>query len=556
MVLYVGIWLFLACFFVWPILEILRGGFFDASGALTFAYAREVFANPVYREGLWNALLLGAGSTIGALVIALPLAWLADRYVFPGREALMGVVLLPIILPPFVGAIGIQQLLGVNGVLNTALIGLGVMASPVDWLGEGRFAGMIGLSAFSLYPVLYLNILAALANIDPALEEAAENLGCTGWRRFCRVTLPLMRPGIFAGATLVFVWAFTELGVPLMFNYSRITSVQIFNGLKDVGESPFPFALVTVMLGLSALCYALGRGVFGRDAHEMFARAGHAAQPRQAGRLARWAMTGVFVAVSLVALLPHAAVACLSFARDWYGTLLPEAWTLENYRLALGDALVVPAIRNSVIYAGAATVLSVALGLAIAFLLTRTRLRGLAALDALTMLPLAVPGIVLAFGYLAMSREGRAFAFLNPVENPTWLLIIAYAVRKLPFMVRAAAAGLQQTSRTYEEAAQNLGAPPARVFLRVTLPLIAANLLAGGLLVFAQSMLEVSDSLLLAQRQQFFPITKAIFELMGWLGDGPFVASALGAWAMLFLAGTILGASVLLGRRLGAIFRL
>ena len=171
------------------------------------------------------------------------------------------------------------------------------------------------------------------------------------------------------------------------------------------------------------------------------------------------------------------------------------------------------------------------------------------------MLPLAAPGLVLAFGYISMTQDGRAFAFLNPSKDPTLLLVIAYAVRRLPYVVRSAAAGLQQTSVALEEAAQNLGSPPLRALRRITLPLIAPNVLAGGLLAFAFAMLEVSDSLVLAQKQQHFPITKAIYELFLMMGEGRYVAAALGVWAMIFLALTILTTSRILGRRLGALFR-
>ena len=199
--------------------------------------------------------------------------------------------------------------------------------------------------------------------------------------------------------------------------------------------------------------------------------------------------------------------------------------------------------------------MDVVLGIAIAYVVVRSRLAGRQILDFLAMLPLAVPGLVLAFGYLAMAQEGRFFAFLNPARNPTILLILAYSVRRLPYVVRAAAAGFQQTSETLEEAAQNLGCPPLKAMVKVTLPLIAANLIAGGLLAFSFAMLEVSDSLVLAQKQAFYPITKAIMELFQLLGDGKFIASALGVWAMLFLGLTIAALSALLGRKLGALFR-
>jgi iron(III) transport system permease protein len=184
------------------------------------------------------------------MLIALPLAWIADRFLFPGKTLFSALILVPMILPPFVGAIGIKQILGQQGALNALLWHLGLQdpAHPVDWLGGGQLWGVALMISLNLYPIIYLNAVAALANIDPAMEEAAENLGCTGLRKFVRITLPLIMPGLFAGGTIVFIWSFTELGVPLMFDFTRIASVQVFNGIKDIGGNPFPYALVAVML--------------------------------------------------------------------------------------------------------------------------------------------------------------------------------------------------------------------------------------------------------------------------------------------------------------------
>ena len=181
------------------------------------------------------------------------------------------------------------------------------------------------------------------------------------------------------------------------------------------------------------------------------------------------------------------------------------------------------------------------------------------------MVPLAVPGLVMAFGYIAISGflaglpavKGSPFwlSLFDVQTNPTLFLVVAYAVRRLPYMVRAAVAGLQQTSVTLEEAGASLGAPPWVTLRRITVPLIAANLIAGLLLAFAFSMLEVSDSLMLAQKVTHYPITKTIFELSQLIGVGRYLASALGVWAMLFLAVTLAGSSLLLGKKLGALFR-
>jgi len=550
--------LFFGVFFLFPVVMVIGEAFVDKEGGFTSAYVVQVFANPVYLEGLWNALLLGVTSTFVALLIAFPLALFTHRYRFPLKGPLSALILVPLVLPPFVGAVGVKQMLGVKGALNAFLEKLGMMdpAAPIDWLGEGRFWGIVIMNALHLYPILYMNIAASLAHLDPAMEEAAQNLGCSPWRRLRRITMPLTMPGIFAGGAIVFIWSFTELGVPLVFDYSRVAPVQIYDGLKDLESNPFPYALVAVMLVISSAVFLLSKAFLGRS------RLGTAPRPkgRQAEKVLRggkgWLLTALFLGVFLFASLPHLGVILLSVATDWYGTILPEQLTGAHYDEALGHPLVVPSIQNSLLYASGAMLVDLLLGLAIAWVIVRSTIRGRALLDALVMLPLAVPGLVLAFGYLALAQEGRAFSFLVGANgNPVILLVIAYAVRRLPYVVRAAVAGLQQSNVTLEEAALSLGATPMRMMRRIALPLLSANLLAGGILAFAFAMLEVSDSLILAQQAEHFPITKAIYALLNTLGNGYELASALGVWAMIFLGISIVGAVLLAGKR-GGLFRM
>ncbi len=548
---------FFALFFVFPIWHTVQEAFVTTDGTITFAYLGEIFRNHLYVEGLVNSFYMGLFTTALALLIALPLALIGNTWQFRGKEVLNSLILVPLILPPFVGALGIRQFLGQSGVFNTLLIDLGLMDAtmPFDWLGEGRLAGIVLMNALHLYPIAYLNISAALANLDPAMEEAAENLGCHGIRRLFRVTFPLIMPGIFAGSTIIFIWAFTELGVPLVFDFDRVTSVQIFEGLKDLSGNPFPYALVVVMLVATVLFYLTGKWFFGRENFSGSGRASTGRTFRTATPLISFLCVGFFSFVTMIAILPHLGVILLSLSNDWYATILPTALTGQHYEDALGHPLTIHSIANSLKYAALATGLDVLLGIGVAYVVVRTRLPGRQLLDAMAMLPLAVPGLVLAFGYLAMTREGKPFDFLILGEDPILILVIAYAVRRLPYVVRSAAAGFQQTSVSLEEAAQNLGSTPLRALRKITLPLIAANLIAGGLLAFSFAMLEVSDSLILAEQQQHFPITKAMYALISSLGTGPNLASALGVWAMIFLAVTITGAGIILGRKMGALFR-
>jgi iron(III) transport system permease protein len=555
--LYFVVLAFFSVFFVLPIAIAVRGAFLDQTGALTLDYLGEVFRNPIYLEGFTNALKLAVGSTVLAFSIAAPLAWISERFEFPAKRLLSGFLLLPMMLPPFVGAIGFRQIFGQEGAVNAVLRTVGWLGQNqvIDWLGSGREWGIILLNALHLYPILYLNLVAALANVDPALLEAAENLGCSGLRRAWRVTVPLVMPGIFAGGTIVFIWAFTELGVPLMFDYYRVTPVQIFNGLSDIDSNPFTYALVAVTLIGSALIYLAIRLLVGKPPPAMPGRGGHAGQIVVLEGLRGYMCSFFCLAICALALLPQLGVVLVSFSKDWYRSILPQSFTLQHYVFALGNQLTVPSIQNSLVYASLSTLVDLLLGVVIAYLITRTRIFGRWLLDSLAMLPLAVPGLILAFGYLALTRRGSFLSVLDPARNPLILLVLAYAVRRIPYVVRSAAAGFEQASVTLEEAAQSLGASPFRALIRITLPLIMANLFSGCILAFAFAMLEVSDSLVLAQKQADYPIAKAIYELSNILGEGRYLAAALGVWAMVFLGLTIAAASRSIGVKLGALFR-
>ncbi|MEM9108793.1 MAG: iron ABC transporter permease [Planctomycetota bacterium] len=668
--LYTGILSILLMFLIWPIVLTVRGGFVGGDGGFTLGFFFDpetgVLRDPLYLRGLLNAFLIAVCTTLLCLVVTLPMAAIATKRDFPGKSVVSALVLIPLILPPFVGAIGLRAILGRTGSLNALLQWIGVLGPDhpgIDFLaaqfyipGIGEFNGVffavVLMEALHLYPILYLNITASMANLDPSLDEAALNLGAGKWRRFFKCTLPLILPGIFAGSTIVFIWSFTELGTPLMFEYTEVTPVQVFYGLTEISTSQRPYALVVVMLVSALILYLMGKFAFGGRAYEMQSKAQHAQALKKLTGFRAFAAASLFIGVTLLAVMPHLgvilnSVSGMTAGNDWYRTVLPQSLTTEHYEGMLKHSLAVPSIINSLIYALAAMVLAIILGLAIAYLAVRVKVKGGWLLDTLGMLPLAVPGLVMAFGYVAMSltwpfrpvapgshstvisaaamlfgvtalfflvytlshtvvRLKKKDAFLPAITRfklafigfcvlvigvctwlwfspPMWVqdpvasvlataplsmfqlrgelpdplvfLIVAYTIRRLPYILRSASAGLEQTSGQLEEAALNLGASLMTAIRRIVVPLIMANLIAGGILVFAFAMLEVSDSLILAEREQHYPVTKAIWTLYNRLGDGQYIASAMGVWGMALLAVTLIGASVLMGKKLGAIFR-
>lgn len=575
--------LFFALFLVYPLIVLLGGAFHaekvvdgKAISVFSLDYFGLIFANPFYRECFANSFLIAVVTTTLTIALSLPLAILFLRYEFPGKKALNVLLLTILVLPPFVGAIGLKQFLSRFGSLNLLLshFGLVDMSRPVDWLGAGGFAGIIILQVLHLYPIMILSTQAALANIDPSLRDAARNLGASGWRTFRTVTLPLAMPGIFAGSSLVFVAAFTDLGVPLMFDFQTTVPTQIFNLVTQI-DNPVGYALVVLMLIVVSALFILGKklgegdyAMMGRSSAQMEITTLRGAK----GTLAAGAI-GLLIFISL---LPHLGVVIQSFSERWFMTILPTDWSGQAYKEIFSLKVTATSIRNSLVYATGSAILDIFLGLIIAWLLVREKFVGRTLLDVLAMLPLALPGLVLAFAYFVTFSKaplGAEWAvwlgkdtvkwfnqswleLFDPRRNPTFLLIIAYAVHRIPFMVRAGYAGLQQTSVTLEEASANLGAGPLRTMWKITLPLIAANLIAGALLTFIFAMLDVSNGMILALESQFYPLTKAIYAVMGRVTpSAPSVACALGVLAMIVLAAGLIIASKLLGQKMGRLFR-
>ncbi len=550
----------LAAFLLWPIWLTIQSGFRHEGQISAYWFVR-IWDNAQLTREMVNSLTLACTTTLACMVVALPMALLRARCRFPGQGLLSVLVLVPMILPPFVGALSIRRLLSQYGALNLLLAKVGILdfsqSLPPDWLGAG-FAGVVLLQTMHLFPILYLNATAALANVDPSLSAAARNLGAGPLQTFFRVTLPMIRPGLFAGGTIVFIWSLTDIGTPLIVGYQELTPVTIFKEISRGEVAGRIFSLVFLLLSGSVTLYVLGKFLFGRQILAESSKAGSASSLRKLGPLGTLGAWGLFGSVLIVSVLPHLGVILLSISQTWVNTVLPSSYTLDHLKFVLTQPTTYTSILNSLRYAGVSTGVDLVLGGLAAWLIVRTRLPGRSLLDGLAMLPLAVPGLILAAGYVAMTVQGAWLEELGPMGRwPFVILIIAYTVRRLPFAVRSISAGLQQVPVSLEEASRNLGAGRVRTVGRITLPLIAANVIAAAVLTFAFAMLEVSDSLVLAQQEKYYPITKQIYELGTSTGSPETTnqAAALGVYAMGLLAATMGAAGALLGKRLGAIFR-
>src|ERR1700761_2711197 len=372
---------FFGAFLLYPLIGLLGGAFFltDAKGHshFTLSFFQLLIENRLYRLSLVNSFEIAVLATVFTALVSIPLAVFFTRYAFPGREWFRPLLLAPLILPPFVGALGIKHIFARYGMINLLLMKLGLIAPahPIDWLGASGFTGIIILEVLHLFPILFLSVSAAIATIDPALLDAAANLGASAWRRFLTVTLPLARPGLFAGACIVFISAFTDLGTPLIFNFYATVPTQIFNASVDANSEQVGYAFVVATLALVLVFFLLVRR-FGESAGAMSTRAIQGSASETLPPLAGWCVTGLVGLLLFAAVLPHIGVILSSISERWFFTILPSKISGQYFADVFSNRFTATCITNSLVYSGLSALLDLGLGLLIAHLLAREMFPG------------------------------------------------------------------------------------------------------------------------------------------------------------------------------------
>jgi iron(III) transport system permease protein len=534
--------LFLLLFLIVPVVTVVHVAFTEkGTGSFTLINFVDFARTDLFVRSFWNSVYVSAMSVVLASIFALPLATITTRFDFRGALLIQTLGFIPLIMPPFVGAVAMQLLFGRNGTVNLLLD---------EWLGfkvpfmEG-LNGVVFVQAVHYFPFILINLSTALSNIDRSMEEAAQNLGCSGFRLFRRVVFPLALPGYLAGASLVFVKVFDDLATPLLLNVKDMLAPQAYLRVTSIGiTDPMGYVIAVVLIVVSVLAmWASAAAMRGRD---------YATVQRGGGGLAKrtmrpWETAVAYLIVVLIlalVLAPHIGLLLLSFATIWSFSPLPDAYTLAHYARVFSDSSVY--IKNTLIYASLAGGIDVVLGAAIAYLVLRTRLIGREWLDWAASAALAVPGVVLGIGYLrtfygVQMPDGRPLATL-------WIMIVlALVVRRLPYALRACYAALQQISTSLEEAAENLGATKSRTVRRIVVPLMTGGILAGFISSFATAAVELSATLMLVQSNSDAPLAYGLYVFMqSAAGRGP--GAALGVIAVLLVAACTLLSHLIIER--------
>ena len=521
---------FLLLFFVLPVARVFITAFLDGDNSFTIGHFSAFFSQDLMRESFMNSLYVAVMSAIFAALIAVPLAYFTVRFDFRGALLIQTLGVLPLIMPPFVGAVALQMIFGRSGTLNLLLNDAFGFTLPImDGLN-----GVIFVEAIHYFPFILMNLTVALRNIDGAMEEAAMNLGCKGWRLFWRVIFPLGLPGFVAGASLVFVKVFDDLGTPLVMGQTNMLAPQAYLRITQVGlEDPMGYVISVLMIVFSIGAMVISaRALKGRD-FSTLQKGGASIQRRQLSPVES-ALAYLWIGVILlITLSPHLGVLLLSFAKVWSFSPLPDAYTLEHYETVFQDASGM--LQNTLIYCGLAAGLDVLLGVTIAYLILRTNLPARQWLDWIATASLAVPGIVLAIGFLRVFK-GVMVPGTDVLLTGTWVAImLAYAVRRLPYALRSCMAALQQVHISLEEAAESVGANKINSIRRVLVPLMTGGILAGFVTSFITAAVELSATIMLVSADSQAPMSYGIYLYMQSVaGRGP--GAALGVLAILVVA--------------------
>ncbi|MCM8816006.1 MAG: iron ABC transporter permease, partial [Candidatus Omnitrophica bacterium] len=429
---------------------------------------------------------------------------------FPAKNFWKKALLLPLVAPPFVSAIGMRQILSRFGPVNLMLMKFNLLQEPLNFLGTGM-AGIFILQLLHLYPIIYLNVLASLENIETACIESAENLGASFFQTFRKVILPLALPGYFAGAFLTFIWSLTDLGTPLVFDYPKLIPVIIFQSLTDINSNPAGYVLVIFVSLIAIAIFFFTRYLLARISFVGIVRYKTTMELKQLSKLVTTLINFCLGLLLFVSILPHLSVIINSFSERWFFTVIPDRWTLRYYQEIFYHPVAKLSLINSVVYSVITGFLIVIISVVSGFIISRSKIPGKNVIEGFIIFPMVMPGIVFAFSYVVAFSE----SFIDPRKFPVFLLIVAYILRRLPFAVRSVVANFEQIDISCEEAALNLGSSRFNTLVKVTVPMLKSGIISGFIFSFAFSMMEVSSSLILVTKQEYFPIAKGIYQLAG-----------------------------------------
>jgi iron(III) transport system permease protein len=478
---------------VLPVLSLLLGSIRGEQG-LSLDNFSEVISGRLYVSALKNSLVLGAWTGIFSLIIGVSLAWAVSRTDVPFKPLIQLTASLSYLSPPFLTAIAFVYLFSPNAGLINVLM-RDVLDLPFLTFNVFSMPGLVLVTVMHTFPFVYLLASSALLSVDASYEEAAQILGASKFRTALTITAPLVAPAILSGTLLAFVNAIALFGSQAILGLpGRIVTLptRIYALFDYPPEYGLASALSLLFIVITVVALYLQRAFLARRSYVTLAGKGARPQLMSLGPV-RWAVFGFVVVTFIVAIiLPYSTLLAVSFSKSW-GLDFWKGLTFANYKFILFEYNVTQrAILNSLGLATVAATIAVLLGAIISWIDVRTKIPGRKLLDYAALIPLGLPGIVVAVALIQFW-----LAMPLALYGTLTILLLAYVGRYVPLGVRAANSSLRQIDPSLEESAQILGASWLTTMREITLPLIRPGLFAGWLLVFVPVVQELSASILL-----------------------------------------------------------
>lgn len=473
-------------FIVYPFSNLILSSVSSEDGGYTFEHYAKFFSSRYHRQSLINSFKVSFGATALSVLIGLPMAYFTSRYFMKGKKLIDNLCIIAMLSPPFIGAYSWILLMGRNGFITRGIRELTGIQLPSIY----GFAGIMLVFTLKLFPFVYLYVSGALRSMDASLEEAAESLGVSGFRKLATITFPLILPTILSSALMVFMTSLADFGTPALIGEGfRVLPVSIYNEyLNEMGgNAAFASALSVVMIAVAMLVLILQKkAISGRSYHMSGLR-----EPKRKhfGVVSRGLAHAFVYLIAILGVLPQITVAATSFIKT-KGPVFQSGFGLNSYIEAFSKLGV--AIRNSFIFSVAAIIIMILGALLLSYLVVRRSSRLTNFIDMLTMFPYIIPGAVIGIML--------ANAFNSPplmLSGTAFILILSYVIRKLPFTLRSSVGILYQIESSVEEASISLGVPPMRTFFKITARLMLPGVVSGAILSWIASINELSSTMIL-----------------------------------------------------------
>ena len=539
----------LILFVIFPLFQVFKTCFITRDGTtLTLQHVWELFAKPYNRQPLYNSIILGICVALLGTTVGFVCAYAVTKTDMRFKRLLQASTLLPIISPPFVIALSAILLFGRNGIITRKLLleGLGIdlYAAGFDIYG---LTGLVIVETLAYFPTAYLVLVGVLSSIDPALEEAASNLGASRWKVFRTVTVPLSLPGIVNAMLLLFIESMADFGNPLILaGRFNVLSVQAYLQITGNDNLPGGATLAMALLLPSLAVYFLQHHLLRQRSFVSLTGRASGTEEQTTDKRVKYPLMALCWGTVGCVLVFYGLVVVGSFTKLWGVDYSP---TLNNYVEAfrLGADYIV----DSLLLAAIATPLTGLLGMVIAFLVKRKQFVGRRLIDVTSMLSFAVPGTVVGIGYILAFNQTPLM-----LRGTAVIIVLLFIFRNMPVGIRAAAASLDQIDSSLEEASTNLGAGSLTTFRRILLPLIAPAFFAGLAYSFVRCMTAIS-AVIFVVSGQWNLITVAI---LGFVENSDFSqAAALSIILIMFVMAALgliqLGLTLLFRRRITEFFR-